>query len=65
MLNLRELTKRVQYHAYARGVVVMDPADFDALVYEVETLRRRLTDLQEVAVAGLRRVKIEEKPKEP
>ena len=48
------------HHRYAEGVVVMDPADFDAMVYEIETLRSRLADLQEATVAGLRRAKVEE-----
>jgi hypothetical protein len=59
-LDLTELTSRVHHHGYARGVVVMDPSDFDALIYEIETLRERLNDLQEVAVGGLRRAKGEE-----
>ena len=60
MLNLTELTSRVHHHEYARGVVVMDPSDYDALLYEIETLRERLNDLQESASAGLRRAKVEE-----
>jgi hypothetical protein len=60
MLNLTELTSRVHHHGYARGVVVMDPSDYDVLLYEIETLRERLNDLQESASAGLRRAKVEE-----
>lgn len=62
MLNLQELTLRVNHHGYARGVVVMDPSDFDALVDEIETLRNRLAELQEAASAGLCRAKVGEKP---
>lgn len=59
-VNLSELTSRVHHHGYARGVVVMDPSDFDALIYEIETLRSRLNDLQESTGAGLRRARSEE-----